>query len=458
METYQGSGYADCPKCGVRHSTLVKHKCFKPEEQKEKPPVEDYEEEADGSGWGGEDGTGKSQDSESDHDQDKGKGKGQSDGQGKSGQGEQDGEGEGEEEGEAKQKAPQPKPPEKKDPPVVVVCTVLKFAALTAQCAKNGNIELTVTEDGIFVYGYNGDNVAHDTIPWGEFEQRATIDGEFYVKGIIDAVDEKLADPKSDAEALKRAIAKAKDEAKAEPEAKPKGAGRKAKVKKAEGGSPLTLPLIVGQRVICRDGTLATVKEVSSAGVARYDNGHGVLTENGCANITGGQRLHYDAVADQVAEAPDWSRRLFAVYRGKPYTVTGHRPAGKTVEWDYAIDFENELVALLKADKVNSSKGGYCYRSNGRHSDKPEKMPVIVNVEGIPDVLEKSIFPLVLGQKVLAYNGDVGEVVKEGYDRNRPDISAVRWNGEGTEWWHRKDNGKFDRSEFDQPHRLDIVA
>ena len=183
--------YKNCPKCGVRHSTLVKHRCFKPEEQKEKPEFDDPP-----PGEGGEDGGSGGQPEEKD-------GQGEREGQGESqGEGEQEGEGEGQGEGEGEgededeQKGegegPEPQMPEPETPPVAVVCTVLKFAALTAQCAT-ALIEVRLKEDGLEVYGHNGEAYGFRIIPWGEFEKRSTLDGEFYVKEVIDELDEELS-------------------------------------------------------------------------------------------------------------------------------------------------------------------------------------------------------------------------------------------------------------------------
>lgn len=283
--------YKTCAKCGVKHSTLVRHKCFKA--AKDKAPklkeVEhafekegetistlevsgpcisegDAENEGEGEGKGDGEGTGTEGEGKGDGDgsADEGDGDGESGGDSKgkgegSGDGEGDGEGEGQEkaeaegegeaeakgegegegeegdgEGEGYREAPEPQMPEPEIPPVIVVVSVLKYAALCAQCAKNGNIEITLVEDGLFVYGHNGDTVAVDTIPWGELELRATRDGQFYVKSVIDGVDAKLVTAREEMIAKIAAI----------PEGKPKkveaeieieidgGVATKAKAKK----------------------------------------------------------------------------------------------------------------------------------------------------------------------------------------------------------------------------------
>jgi hypothetical protein len=231
------STYSTCPKCGVEHSNLVKHRCFK---QDKAPPPPESE-----GGEGGEDrddseggGGGKPQE---------GDGDGAGGGQGE-GEDEGDGEGDGEE-----REAPVPREPEPEAPPVAVVVTVLKFAALTADCAKNGSIEVTLNRDGLFVYGSNGDEVVVATIPWTEFEKRSTIDGEFYVKGVIDEVDRALSDKDSDERKLADLIAKAK--AKREKEGEPK----KEPKAKAKAKVVPTLPLYEGQRVIARNGQTGVV-------------------------------------------------------------------------------------------------------------------------------------------------------------------------------------------------------
>lgn len=180
--------YANCPKCGVRYSKLVKHRCFRPEEQKEKPEFDDPPpgEEGEDGGEGGKpeekDGQGEPREGEGE-----GQGEGEQEGEG-------DGEGEGEDEDEQKGQgeAPEPQMPEPETPPVAVVCTVLKFAALTAQCAT-ALIEVRLKEDGLEVYGHNGEAYGFRIIPWGEFEKRSTLDGEFYVKEVIDELDEELS-------------------------------------------------------------------------------------------------------------------------------------------------------------------------------------------------------------------------------------------------------------------------
>ena len=231
------SKYKTCGKCGLRHSTLVRHKCAKLDakpdrdeatmepdldggeggpgagggagEQKEPSQGEAGEtiendkdtgkgdaegEGGEGSGKGGGDAEGE------------GEGDGQSDGGGDAdGDGEADGQAEGEGkgaeqgegqdgDGEQESEAPEPEAPEPEAPPVAVVCSVLKFAALTAQHAQNGTILVELAEDGLVVYGHNGDLTAHAVIPWGEFEARSTVDGQFYVKAIINEVDAKLAE------------------------------------------------------------------------------------------------------------------------------------------------------------------------------------------------------------------------------------------------------------------------
>lgn len=198
--------YKVCPKCKLRHSALVRHRCAKPKGQDEKPPKSDpidhdlerggdtesldrHENESEDNGK--DEGKGKGRG----HAGDKGDGESDDEGEGE-GEGGDDGEGEEQEGEEGNTKAdgegPAPQPPEPDAPIVQIVCTVLKFASLTAACAKNGVIEVTLNEDGIMVYGHNGDIFAFDTIPWGEFEKRSTLDGEFYVKDVIDAVDVKL--------------------------------------------------------------------------------------------------------------------------------------------------------------------------------------------------------------------------------------------------------------------------
>lgn len=201
------SAYQTCKKCGLRHSTAVRHKC--PREKLATPDRPKLDNELTdpteggpgmGSGEGGEGGEGESQG------EGEGKGQGQGDGEGEQGEGEgQDGEGEGEEgkpgdqgeegeggEGEERQGegsgqgSSEPPPP-----PAAVVVTVLKFAALTAAC-RESFINVTLGENGLIVFGQNGDEVAMETIPWGEFEKRSTIDGEYYVKSVIDAVDAKV--------------------------------------------------------------------------------------------------------------------------------------------------------------------------------------------------------------------------------------------------------------------------
>ena len=183
----QSSGYKTCAKCGVKHSTLVKHKCFKPEEQKDKPKFDDVPEGDEGNDQGGG-GQGEGQG--------EGGGQGQGDGQGDQGQGQGDGQGDGEGEGEGEgqgQSPPPPPPP----PPASVIVTVLKFAALTAASAT-AFIKVEVEERGLVIYAYNGDDFAERVIDWKEFEERSTIDGEYMVKEVIDQVDEELTGPRQD--------------------------------------------------------------------------------------------------------------------------------------------------------------------------------------------------------------------------------------------------------------------
>lgn len=172
--------YKTCPKCGNEHSTLVRHKCFKKSEAP--PPPESEGNPGDGEeGKDPQDGKGK----ETEGDGQSGEGEGKGDGQG-DGSGEGGGEGEGE-------GMPDAQPPEPEAPPVAVVCTVLKFAALCAQSAENGMIVVELTENGLLIYGHDGDErTATQTIGWGEFEQRSTLDGEFMVRDAVKAVDSAL--------------------------------------------------------------------------------------------------------------------------------------------------------------------------------------------------------------------------------------------------------------------------
>lgn len=168
--------YKVCPKCQIRHSVYVKHICSdageaKPPEFDDAPPGD---EEGDGDAKSGE-GQGEGQSD----DQSEGEGQGEGEGEG---EGDEDGEGEGESEGQA----PEPKPPEPEAPPVAVVVSVLKFAALTADCSE-AFVKIELGEHGLMIVAIKGDDMATATVPWGEFEQRSTLDGEYYVKETIDA-------------------------------------------------------------------------------------------------------------------------------------------------------------------------------------------------------------------------------------------------------------------------------
>lgn len=196
--------YKICPKCKLRHSALVRHKCAKPKKQDAPPEFEATEHDLEMGGpttsldkhegkSDGEGGEGENEGEEGKGQGEDGEGQGQGAGEGSEGEGEGEGDGDG---GEGQGgEGPAPQPPEPDAPPVAIVCTVLKFAALTAQCAKNGVIEVSVAEEGLFIYGHNGDEIAFDVLPWGEFEKRSTLDGEFYVKELIDGVDERLTEP-----------------------------------------------------------------------------------------------------------------------------------------------------------------------------------------------------------------------------------------------------------------------
>lgn len=313
---YDQGTYVTCKKCGVEHSTLVKHRCFKPKAQKEKPKFDDAEKvDGESGGGGGEgesgessaenptEGTGESNGSGEGQGEGEGQGDGQSDGEGEgegegSGQGQQgEGEegqgqqGEDEDEGEGQRQAPEPQMPEPEIPPVIVVVSVLKYAALCAACAKNGNIEITLVEDGLFVYGHNGDTVAVDTIPWGELEQRATRDGQFYVKSVIDGVDGKLVSAREEMIAKIAAIPEGKKpEAKVEIEIE-----AKAEVEKPA----LTLPLSLGQIVV--QGVSKTQTVV--AGFEVNEHHPGLLL----ARLTNGTVVHANTglTTDDGVHGPD---------------------------------------------------------------------------------------------------------------------------------------------------------
>ena len=269
------SKYTECPKCRVRHSTLVRHRCFKPEEQKKKPKPDPEHKEYDlekggetesldrhggpeqGEGEGEGEGQGKGQPEQGD---------GEGGGGGEAGEGEGEGEGEG---GEGESEAPEPQPPEPEAHPVAVVCTVLKFAALTAQCAKNGVISVELTEEGLSIYGHNGDNTASAVIPWGEFETRSTVDGQFYVKEVIDQIDEQIIE----------------------------GSAKRL---------ALTLPLSVAQWVMLRNGEVTQVEKVVGGSdtrpIAVFANRTAVHADTGLTDLHGKAECVTDAVAD--AEAP----------------------------------------------------------------------------------------------------------------------------------------------------------
>jgi hypothetical protein len=221
--------YKTCPKCGERHSELVRHTCPTRKTKRAKTECEvtehdihegtagidtstaggakqdrtegeaegrEGEGEAEAEGEGGTEGEGQGE-TEGDGDGDgeaktKGEGGEQREGEGEAGEGEaSEGEGEaGEGEGEG---MPEAQLPEPETPPVAVVVTVLKFAALCAQSAENGMIVVEVTEPGLLIYGHDGDErTASETIGWGEFEKRSTLDGEFMVRDAVKAVDAAL--------------------------------------------------------------------------------------------------------------------------------------------------------------------------------------------------------------------------------------------------------------------------
>lgn len=195
-----GSKYKVCDKCGVRHSTLVRHKCFKPEDQKDPPKFDDIPPGGeDGEGSGGEgggpeqerDGQGQS-DRDSDGDQSEGDGDGE--------ESDQDGEDQQKQkQNQKQQQAPQDQQQQEQEeeiPPVAVVVTVLKFALLTAASVGKENdlfIEVLLTEAGLLIRGEDDDGSYRTRlIPWAEFEKRATLDGEYYVKETIDLLAEDL--------------------------------------------------------------------------------------------------------------------------------------------------------------------------------------------------------------------------------------------------------------------------
>lgn len=316
-KAYDQGGYVTCPKCGVQHSTLVKHRCFKPKEQDEKPKFDkdkgtDGEQGGGGTGEGGDTGDGGKEG------QDQGAGGQPGDGAGEQGEGSGEGkEGDGKAEGEGKQgsgqqqqqqdgegeggrEAPQPQPPEPETPPVVVVCTVLKFAALCAQCAKNGTVEVSLAEDGLFVYGHNGDTVVFDVIPWGELEKRATLDGEFYVKSVIDEVDDKLIAVREDMIEKVAAI----------PEAP-------APVEQPQDkANPLTLPLKAGQRVLAGNGIFGRVS-----------------AENAEASFDGKKKVK--VVRVYMEDGQDWS---YVVANGK-FVRPSYRAKN---DWDLVADADDQ--------------------------------------------------------------------------------------------------------------------
>jgi hypothetical protein len=313
------SAYKVCPKCKVRHSTLVKHKCFKADKQKDPPKFEAVDHDLEDGGVTESldrhsgDGQGEGDEGESEG-QGKGEGEGEggdpADGGGESeGQGEGEGEGSGgEAEGEGEEgegEGPAPQPPEPDAPPVAIVCSVLKFAALTAQCAKNGVITVELTEDGLFVYGYNGDLTASASMPWGEFETRSTIDGQYYVKEVIDGVDAEIGGAEVPmAEKAKRAMAKVKaDRAKAP----------KEEEKQEEAPVALTLPLYVGQKIVTRDGRKTVVNRIEK-GQTAYPAGKAYTVigwyeaDTGFFGLSSRKGTRNDAVAD--AEDDDESVSL----------------------------------------------------------------------------------------------------------------------------------------------------
>lgn len=263
------SDYTTCKSCGKRHSTLVRHKCFKAKKQDERPDLKP-DEPGDGGDDEGTPGSESAPEGDGDSQGDS-QGEGKDEGEGEAdGDGNEEGdgsEGEGEEEGEAEgeAEAPAPQMPEDDIPPVAIVCSVLKYAALCAQCAKNGVMSIELIEDGLFIYGANGPITATGIIPWAEIEARATTDGQFYVKEVIDGLDQRLGvtPPRVDVEAM---IAQYKPD--------------EAELPKVP---TLTLPLFEGQRVVNGLGVTGVVgqpyprqkgEEEEPARIIRWDNGN----------------------------------------------------------------------------------------------------------------------------------------------------------------------------------------
>ncbi len=183
--------YAVCKKCEQRHSTLVRHKCPATVAKRAAKDCEITEHDIHEGTAGTDlstagDGMGKGDKSEGKPpeptDPKDGEGEGEGDGKGK---GEGDGEGEDDGEGEGEGEGPAPQPPEPEAPPVAVVVTVLKFIALTAESAE-AFTKAELTPEGILIVCLKGDHMATALLPWTEFEQRSTLDGEFWAKEVID--------------------------------------------------------------------------------------------------------------------------------------------------------------------------------------------------------------------------------------------------------------------------------
>lgn len=462
------SDYAVCKKCGVKYSTLTRHKCFKRtvrkatqvDEGKIKehdleagPPTESLEEhecptpsedteDAKGKKHKGKaegDGDGEGEKSDGDGDEE---GEGEDDGSGQSDEGDGDegeqrqsegeGEGEGEEEGDGEGEGPTPQSPDPETPPVAVVCTVLKFAALTAQCAKNGAIGITLEEDGLLVYGQNGDRFSTAIIPWGEFEKRSTIDGEFYVKEIIDGVDEQIGQTaKVDVSAM---IEKYKPEEPVVPEAPD-----------APEPPKLTLPMFAGQRVVCRDGKAREVARVDdSSDIAHFSDGSSVFTNSGtCGTDPKNSDYPWDAIADAKLTLPMFKGQRVICRDGSIRTVSRK---GRDDTADFA---EGGCVWADHQKGHEDGSGGVggwggvigTSRPYDAFADAPaEEKPILT-------------LPLTVGQKVKLRDGRTARVAEVNSDPDYVRLSIYRKPLKNVGWVYAS-TGKWNGSD----RQLDAVA
>lgn len=163
----------------------------------------------------------------------------------------------------------------------------------------------------------------------------------------------------------------------------------------------LTLPLKVGQRVIRRDGTVATIEEGITTSIVKVGgtDGHAVFVETGVCSGHSREEVEKDADQqnywDVMADAPDnkgglddtevkpvakldWNKPLAGFLKDGTEVKVKHH--GKTApshgQYQRSVHFDPTAGIKTKTGAIH----GFCYTEEGRHYREGDDLPVIRNI------------------------------------------------------------------------------